>query len=70
MVTNAWIEKEEKETEMKLEWLTVNGYDEVKRFSKISKKNITLPRMTPLTVCLCLNIMILKITSSAIIIPT
>ena len=37
MVTNAWIEKEEKETEMKLEWLTVNGYDEVKRFHKISK---------------------------------
>ena len=29
MVTNAWIEKEEKETEMKLDWLNANGYDEV-----------------------------------------
>ena len=40
MVTNALIEKEEMETEMKLEWLKVNGYDEVKIFNKVSKKTI------------------------------
>ena len=38
MVTNAWIEKEEKETEMKLDWLNANGYDEV--FKHFPTKNV------------------------------
>ena len=70
MVTNAWIEKEEKETEMKLEWLNANGYDEVKQMSKINIKLYKNSRMTQLTACLCLSIMILRITSSATITPT
>ena len=32
MVTRAWKEKDEKELEMKLEWLKDNGYDEVDIF--------------------------------------
>ena len=67
MVTNAWIEKEEKETQMKLEWLNTNGYDEVYKLSRINIKLYQNSRMTRLTACLCLSIMILRITCSATI---
>ena len=64
MVTRAWKEKDEKELEMKLEWLKDNGYDEVD-ILPLYLLAVPLSRMTPLMRCLCLNIMNLKITSSA-----
>ena len=42
MVTNAWIEKEEKETQMKLEWLNANGYDEVKQLLTVQRRQIII----------------------------
>ena len=43
MVTNAWIEKEEKETQMKLEWLNANGYDEVKQLlTTVQRRQINI----------------------------
>ena len=71
MVTRAWNEKEEKEAEMKLEWLKLNGYDEVDiLLFYLHSTPIHLSRMTPLVICLSLNIMTLRITSSATTTPT